>query len=235
MTYKQISSKVIIGRVFEQYNVDYSGFVSRVPNYVHSAMRELKIYTSLIPKTVDAIVTDYKCPIPEDCEILEGVSYLGLRLKRTDTINQKDSNNMPNLISDKHSYEVNNNGYIITTFKESNEGEFKFYIKTLPIEYDNKTKLYFPLIPDNEDLIEALSMYVIKRLLQRGHKVGEFSLKINNPYLNPGIAWDRLKKVAKNSILSLDGDDRQQISELIRTFLVNKNYYYNEEFNTNNR
>lgn len=235
MIYKQISSKVIIGRVFEQYNVDYSGFVSRVPNYVHSAMRELKIYTSLISKTVDAIVADYKCTIPDDCTILEGVSYLGLRLKRTDTINQKDSTNMPNLISNEYSYEVSNNGYIITTFKESNESEFKFYIKTLPIEYDHKTKLYFPLIPDNEDLVEALSMYVIKRLLQRGHKVGEFSLKINNPYLNPGMAWDRLKKVAKNSILSLDGDDRQQISELIRTFLVNKNYYYNEEFNTNNR
>ena len=231
MAYKQISSKIIIGRVFEQYNIDYSGFVSRVPNYIHSAMRALRISRSLLNETVDGEVVDYKCAVPSECKLLRGISYLGYRIPRTDKINQSVDDDMPYLINEEYSYQLDDNGYIITTFEECDDGDLKFYIKKLPIELDSTTNLYFPLIPDNEDLVEALGLYVLMRLLQRGHKVGSFSLAVNNIYLNPAMGWDKAKKIAKNSVMAIDGDERDEISNMIRTFLYDKNYYTSGSFN----
>jgi hypothetical protein len=231
MVYKLINSKRLIGDIFENYNIDYSGFVSRVPNYIHSAMKELGIFTTLISETVDAAVVDYKCDIPNETHVLEGVSYLGFRLPRHDTMNVKDINNIPNRDVNTDSYELDNNGHIITTFEKCDLGDLKFYIKKLPVEFDTITDLYFPLIPDNEDLFIALKWYILRKLLERGHKVGQFSLSANNIYLNPGLAWDKYSKIAKNSVSKLDGDDRHNISIMLRTFLSNYNYKNNEQFN----
>jgi len=231
MVYKLINSSRLIGDVFERFNIDYSGFVSRVPNWVHSAMSELGIYTSLVSAVVDGQVIDYKCDIPDETHILEGVSYLGYRLPRHDAINVKDVNNIPTRVSTSDSYELDGNGHIITTFEKCDLGELKFYIKKLPVELDDKTNLYFPLIPDNEDLRIALEWYILKRLLERGHKVGSFSLAVNNIYLNPAMAWDKHSRIAKNSVSKLDIDDRNNVSIMIRTFLSNYNFYYNEDFN----
>jgi len=233
MVYKQISSKIIIGTIFERFNIDYSGFVSRVPNYIHAAMRELNIYSSLLNVTSgdEVVVSEYKCAIPDDCKLLIGVSYQGYRLPRTDKLNQYESAAMPKLIHDVHSYQPDNNGYVITTFESSEEGEFKFYYKTLPIELDTTTNLYFPLIPDDINLIEALEWFVLKRLLERGHKVREFSLTANNEYLNPAMAWERHKHKARNSVMSMDMDERNEISNMIRTFLTDSNYYTRGSFN----
>ncbi len=233
MTYKQINSKILIGTMFDRFNVDYTGFISRVPNMIHAAMRELNIYSSLLNAISpdETVVVDYKCAIPDDCKILVGVSYLGYRLPRTDKLNQFIAEEMPKLVHEEHSYQPDNNGYIITTFETSEEGELKFYYKTLPLELDTVTNLYFPLIPDNQDLITALEYYILKRLLERGHKIREFSLSTPNEYLNPAIAWERWSKIAKNSVLSLDADDRNEISNMIRTFLYDKNYYTSGSFN----
>jgi hypothetical protein len=219
--------------MFERFNIDYSGFISRVPNWIHAAMRDLSIYSALLNKTSpDTTVVDaYKCAIPNDCKLLIGVSYLGLRLPRTDKLNQYVSDDMEMLIHSEHSYQPDNNGYIITTFETSEEGELKFYYKTLPVELDATTSLYFPLIPDDQNLIEALEWYILKRLLERGHKVREFSLTANNEYLNPAMAWDKHKLRARNSVLAMDLDERNEISNMIRTFLYDKNYYTSGSFN----
>ena len=105
------------------------------------------------------------------------------------------------------------------------------YYKKLPVELDTTTSLYFPLIPDDQNLIEALEWYILKRLLERGHKVREFSLTANSEYLNPGIAWDKYKLRARNSVLGMDLDERNEISNMIRTFLYDKNYHTSGSFN----
>ena len=75
-------------------------------------------------------------------------------------------------------------------------------------------------------------MFVIKSLLERGHKVGDFSLKENNEYLNPGLAFDAQKKKARNSVTVFDADERQQISNMITTLLNDKDYYNHVAFNS---
>ena len=232
MIYRQISSKVCIGRVFDRFNIDYEGFIPRVPNWIHSAMNEMNLPTAMISETVPLTVIDYKCPIPEETKILEAVMYEGWRLPRIDVINERDADNMEDLFHKWAKYELDNNGYIITTFET---GDIEMYIKKLPVELDDTTKLYFPLIPENESLLLALDIYLIKRLLERGHKVGTYTFNTNNQFLNPAMAWEIEKRKAINSIEEFDQDDREQVSEMIRTFLYNQHRYVTEAVNPNRK
>jgi len=138
---------------------------------------------------------------------------------------------MAELAHGEYKYEVDNNGYIITSFESCDSGDLKFYIKKLPSELDTTTNLYFPLIPDDEDLITALEWYILKRLLERGHKVNNYSLSVNNEHLNPALAWDIWRKKAISSISSIDPDEREQISKVTRTFIQNANYYDTDALN----
>jgi len=231
MIYKLVNSKRIIGKIYDEYNIDYSGFISRVPNWIFSALGKMHIHMGYLSKTVDGTVTDYKALIPDECKILLGVSYLGYRLPRVDKINEAVSDDMPTLVHDEYKYELDNEGYIITTFEECDEGDLKFYIKYFPLELDTVTNLYFPLIPEDENLFTALQWYVLLMLIQRGHKVGELSLKINNEFLNPGMAWNIHKRKAKNSVNRFDLDEREKYSKMMRTFLQDYNYYTQDAFN----
>ena len=231
MIYKLVNSKRIIGKIYEEYNIDYSGFVSRAPNWIFSALAKMKIQMGFLSKTVEGQVTDYKALLPDECKILLGVSYKGFRIPRVDAINEKVSDDMPELVHSEFKYELDNNGYIITSFKECDLGDLKFYIKYFPLELDTTTNLYFPLIPENEDLFTALQSYVLMMLVQRGHKVGDLSLKVNNEYLNPAMMWERDKRKAKVSVNAYDIDEREKFSRMMRTFILDYNNYTQGSFN----
>lgn len=239
MIYKLVNSQLIVGRIMEDYVIDYSDFISRVPNWIFQAMRKLHIVTGYHDETVDAVVDDYKCLIPEQTKILIGVSYYGWRLPRLNVVNQKVTNDMPELIHPNATYELSTagqdeqgnklgDGYIVTSFRE---GDIKFYIKSFPLVKDIDSNLWFPLIPDIEEVYDALVQYVLLKLLNRGHKVGSLSLKENNPFLNPGLAWTQAIKVARNAAYKMDTDAREEISKDIRTFLVDYNFYTQGNFN----
>lgn len=244
MIYKLINSQAIIGKIFEDYNVDYSDFISRVPNWAYSALRKLNIYAGYPEATIDGVVEDYKCPIPPQTKMLVGVSYYGLRLPRMSRVNEKVTDDMPELMHPDYKYDIattvndtegqpTGDGYIITTFAE---GDIKFYIKSLPLVKDEVTQLWFPLIPDVEEVKDAITHYVILKLLQRGHKVGSHSLTVNNEFLNPGLAWNLDMKRATNAATRMDADAREVLSKDIRTFIQNYNFYQIGNFNpTENR
>lgn len=231
MIYTQINSKLVVASLFDRFNIDYSGFIPRVPNWIHAAIRELDIYVSLIDDVVDGTVSNYKCAIPSEAKALIAVSYLGVRLPRTDTLNMKDNSTMDELSHDYHSYELTGDGYIVTTFEECEEGELRFYIKKLATVLDSNLNIYFPLIPDNQDLITALEWYILKRLLERGHRFEQFSLTANNEFTNPALAWEKWKRIARISVSRIDADEREQLSRMKCTLLTNKYYYSEEQFN----
>ena len=229
MVYTYISSKVCIARVFDKYNIDYSGFIPRVPNWIYSAIASLEIPLILHNKTLEVEVLDYKALIPAETKIINAVSYEGKRLYRIGGVNEKDSEQMGLLIHPYEKYELSN-GYIITTFEE---GTVKFYIQTLPVEFDTNLNIYFPIIPNNETLLEALDNFILMRVLQRGHVLNPYSLRDNNPFTNPALAWEQSKMAVKNSLTSLDNDARHEISMMLRTFIDNYSYYSTVAFNPN--
>jgi len=222
-----ISSKVCIARVFDRFNIDYSGFISRVPNWIHQGMGELDLFVALQDAVVEDSVVDYKCIIPPQTKELMAVEYEGWRLDRIEGINTAIPAINAEIYHPYAKYELSN-GYIITTFET---GDVRIYIKVLPIELDANLKLYFPLIPDNEDVLTALDWYILKRLLERGHLVPNFSLKDNNEFTNPALAWEKYKKIARNSVINIDSDTRSEISKILRTFIVDYNYHKTVEFN----
>ena len=239
MIYKLVNSQKIIGRIMEDYVVDYSDFISRVPNWIYQAMRKLHITTGYHDEIVEDTVDDYKCALPQQTKILVGVSYQGYRLPRLNVLNQKVTDDMPKLKHPSESYSLSitgeddqgnklGDGYIVTTFRE---GTIKFYIKSFPLVKDPDSNLWFPLIPDIEEVYDALVQYVLMKILTRGHKLGDLSLKENNPFLNPGIGWRESIKAARNAAYKMDTDGREEISKLIRTFLVDYNFYTMGNFN----
>lgn len=231
MIYKLVNSKKVIGKIFEDRNIDYSGFISRVPSWIFAAMSKMNVPMAYTNETVDGTVTDYKALIPDTTKILLGVSYMGWRLPRLGRINETVTDDMPDLVHDSLKYELDNNGYIIVNFEECDAGELKFYIKKFPLELDTTTNLYFPLIPENEDLNEALTSYILMMLLQRGHKVHELSLDGVTEHKNPAMAWKVNKRIAKNSMNRLDKDGREQLSKMMRSFLQDYNNYTQGNFN----
>ena len=223
MIYKKINSKVVISRILDTYNLDAESFVSRVPNWIYNAMRSMRIRANLIPAVVVSYVNDYKCPIPDNTIELEAVTYNGFRLPRIDRINEQTNDDMGELYHPTLKYQLDNNGYIITTFTND---KIRFYIRTFPTELDDVSRLMFPLIPDNEDLLTALEWFILKQLLYRRYNLIGLSLRDNNPFTNPAIAWEKHKKIARNSLASLDDDEREQISIMIRSLITNYNRYY---------
>lgn len=232
MTYKLISSKVVIGRVFDRFNINYSGFLPRVPNWVNSAIKQLESFPELVPDNNEGTVADYKCALPDDLAVLDGISYLGQLLPRIPRINEYDATKMGNLYHKNYNYQFDKKGYIITSFEE---GTVTFYYQKYLAELDTVTKLYFPLIPDNEVLLDALDHYIIYRCLQRNHKVIGYNLRDNSPYTNPALYWDTKLPAVRNSISSFDLEERHAISSQIRTFLVANNFRSEILFNPYNK
>lgn len=231
MIYSLISSKVCIGRTIERFNIDYAGLIPRVPNYIYSALREISRFPSAYRTVFDIDMIAYKGELPTDMSELLAVLYEGYRLPRVNYINENVAADIEANCHPTAYYQLDGNGNISTSFET---GTISVIYKKLPIEYDTNSRLWFPQIPDVEDLLIALDWYILKRLLERGHDVVGYSLNNNNEYTNPALAWDKYKKVAYSSLNPIDFDTRKQLSDTIRNFIVNKNYYYEEEVNLPN-
>jgi len=228
MNYKKINSKIIIANLFDDYNIDYGGFIQLIPSWIYRALREIRVTSNLIPSIELGTVVGYKCAIPTTTQELIAVSYNGLRLPRIDVINESVPDDMANLTHPIEKYQLDDNGNIITTFET---GSIKFYIKSYPSELDTTTGLYFPLIADDEELINAISNYVLSKILGRGHTITGLSLRENNPFTNPRLAWEQSKPKARNSLMTIDDDDRHIMSILTRNFIADYNRYNVSNFN----
>lgn len=229
MIYNYISSKVCVARVIDKFNIKSGGWVNRVPEYVNSFMRALGSYYATIDTKEDGTVEEYKCFLPCDLHNLTVIIYEGYRLPRTDVVNQKYADDVATQVHSSESCELvpAGRGYIITTFEE---GTVTFYYRKLPVEKERILNLYFPLIPDVEELFIALDWYIFERILQRGYihpiyKIGAANPKLCVTSILYGDNGTKgAKQVARNSLISMDLESREQMSEVINTFIQDYNY-----------
>ncbi len=226
MQTKVISSKVCVARVFDRFNIDYTSFISRVPNWIFNCLGELDLIQALHDTRLEIEVDSYKCVIPPQLREIVAIEYEGLRLNNIEQVNVTDETSGL-LVHPIANYQYQN-GYIVTNFEE---GNIVIYGKILPVEWDNNLKLYFPLILENEDLLTAIDWYILKRLIERGHNVPNYSLRDNNEYTNPALAWDKYKRIVRNSVYHVGADERENISRTIRDFITNYNRWQSDKFN----
>jgi len=127
----------------------------------------------------------------------------------------------------KYTYTLNN-GWLHLDIEE---GNLTLAYASMPIDLDVDTKLYYPLIPDIEPLKEALRWYIMRLLLYRGYIHPMFNLKDNNPYTNPGMAYDKIKYVARAKCNTMNLDRRKNLANVMNEFVKQQDISFNHSMN----
>lgn len=241
----QISSGVIIHDVIEDFNIQSMDFITRVPSWIIQALQDLNIQLQYIDVADKLEFTDYRCLIPDGCKYIRVVIIDKYKAELTD--------NPAPVIADSISYIPLAVSFPLGVYSIENEildlsqlhratnytysingsylhlnvanGELGLLYKRLPFVLDEVIKINVPLIPNNEVLKEALKLFVMTRILQRGYKHPVFNLRENNPFTNPALKYDSMKIKVRNACNVLTLDKRENCSRSLLNFLNLKNRY----------
>ena len=236
MTYENITSRVFIARLENNFNIDYSDHHSRVAEWVAQAIGLLKIPVALSIGRKCIPVINYRAKLPCDIKLIEAIKYKGVRIQDLSHIINGNSNcdlESDNPGSEKlvNYYQKLGNGWISTSFSEANAEDFIIYYKHLAVEYDDQSKVYFPIIPNSEPLLDAIDYFLLMRILQRGHSHPIYNIGSTNPVINPMLIWQSKIKQARCGITVIDPDTRKQLSIILSSIALNPDAYYNQFFN----
>ena len=230
MIINYITGKTCVARVYDRFPVNHQGWEVRAAGWINRALNEINIPCRLEKATVPVTLSEYKCRIPDKTAYIRAMSWNGLRVDRLGgtKVNRDPVEDIPNLQPSEYWYDLDKNGYIISNLPE---GECKLYIFKYLDDYDSETHAWYPRVPDNEEVLNALDWFILKSILERGNLVKGYSLSDNNPFTNPAMAWEKAKKSARNTANSLDSEERELLSRLIRSFVIDYNDYTQGEFN----
>jgi len=245
MAYRLISSKACLARVYDRFNVDYADWETRCPDWIESALADMKVYREYETIEREKEVIDFKAECPCDIKLLEYVSKE--RQNKEGNRDDKEEGERLNRaffiphIREKHNhkggYTILGNNWVSFPFEK---GIVTFHYKRTPIELDTLSGLEYPLIPDVDNLITAICYYIMIMILQRGHVHPVFSLGSPDPYTNPYIMYYGIndkrhghivgfKQRARNDINLIDRDVQRQLSTISQNMIVesdtNKNEY----------
>lgn len=251
MVYNTASLREIIGRVFNTYDIKSADFINRVPQWTGEALGQLNIYMGLEPAKMRVEVNEYKAKLPSTLKKLVAVEYdgnlipriIGTRKEYITTGGLSESLSETKLVQDieyddngqiisvrmseteipvtrteDYNYILNKNGFIDFSIETA---ELVVYFKKLPEEIDPQTGAFFPLIPDVEEVKEAISWYILKSILYRGYKHPILNLNSNNRYVNPAMQWDHYKPIAENKASAPDREQRELHSLMWRGLILN--------------
>ena len=231
MVTNYISGKTCIAGVYDRFPVNHGGWEVRAARWISQALRKMDSPVALEPKTIDATLAEFKTTIPTGTAHIRGISWNGYRIARLGVrINKDIEKDLPYLGDCLYWYDINVNGYITSNLEE---GDIKIFVYKYIDDFDPETNCYYPRVPDNEEVLEAIEWYILKRMLERGHDIKGFSLRDNNSFTNPALAWETALKKARNSMNALDAEDRDEVSRMIRSFILDYNQYTQVDFNPN--
>ncbi len=236
MTYENITSRVFIARLENNFNIDYSDHHARVAEWVAQAIGLLKIPVALSTGRKCIQVIDHRAKLPCDIKLIEAISYKGSRIQDLSHIINGNSNcdldsNQSNSEPLINYYQKLGNGWISTSFANADAKDFIIYYKHLAVEYDDQAKVYYPIIPNSEPLLDAIDYFLLMRILQRGHVHSTYNIGSPNAVINPMLIWESKKKQARCGITVIDPDTRKQLSIILSSIALNPDAYYNQFFN----
>ncbi len=257
MVYNHVSLKNIIGRIFNTYKIKSADFINRVPQWTGEALGKLGIYMALQPAIMRIEVNEYKAILPSTLKKLVAVEYngeliprlIGTRveyitdtgfsgsLSKTKLYKDIDYDADGNIVSvrtletqipvgrsTEYNYILHKNGYIDLPFETA---ELVIYFEKLPEEQDKQTGMYFPLVPDVENVQEAIIWYILMNILYGGYKHPILSISSPNRYVNPGLQWDYYMPKAQNNASAPDREQREIHSKLWRGVVLDANRFEN--------
>jgi hypothetical protein len=217
MVYTYISSKYIIPEIYSYFNVKTSGWEDYVPYWVADCLHRLRVYSAYVVTDKNVEVIEYKAEVPIICRRIKAVFAINTlgeyrRLKYSSVGYEGQ-----HLYKDEYSIDKN---FLNVGIKN---GIIKLFFDSLPVEEDCDTGRVFPVIPNVEDLKEALRQYIMSKILQRGYVHEVMNLRDNNPYTNPGMAFDKLVPRVRIRCGTMHSDMRDDIARQMVTFYKTNN------------
>ena len=238
MVYQLVSSKEIVARIENDFDIDHADWITRAPLWIANAMDILQIISSYEdkksdpPLQVENYIVQLPDDAPQDIRRILGVEYDGKLIKRLNVINPIKQPKVNSEYSSVETYSIKN-GYIVTSFEE---GEIILYYQAPALEWDVENQVYWPKVPTNSIIQTTIGWYIFVSILKRGYKHPTFSLDSKNVFTNPALMWEKEQKAARNQAGAFDPEDRAEFSRIMRTFAIDVdtpiNTNYQEEDTT---
>lgn len=164
MVFKNQSSKIIISKLIRDFDIREPSLVNDMIEWIGDVLRATHVQLILIPQDKVLEVVDYKVELPclffhnaevwtYDNDNENDVVKLPIAAKRRRHINEVNEY--------EHDYYYTVPNYLKFSFET---GYVHLYYDSFPLDDCN-----LPLIPDVYDFEEAVSFYIIYKLLSRGY------------------------------------------------------------------
>lgn len=180
MNVRLVSVKTVIERIYRRLGINEDLPEDDMIEWVGEALLRIGAYSQFIPRVVELTVTNNKVEIPCDFYKLIEITY------GTDTtcskipLSWKNESFTSEYFCDdceisvwKYPYEeyfMINNAYIYTSFCD---GELCVSYLAIPVDIDG-----YPMVPDEEYVIDACAKYVIYQLDYREFRKGAITDKV---------------------------------------------------------
>lgn len=214
------SAKEVIARIEHDLTIDFSDWIAKAPLWIADGLAQLDTTAVWEDAHEEIEIESYKGTLPCNIKMLRGIDYDGLRLTSRHRIPSPFYDRQWLYMSGE-SYEIYGDRNIITSFEE---GTVTVLFRRPATEHWQSHNIYLPKVPDNPFVFEALKWFIMMRILQKGTKHPVYSLNNNNEFTNPGLAWTKYSRIAKNNINRMSPDQRLEAGEILRTFIVDINY-----------
>ena len=222
-----VSGGQVIARVDNKFTIDFSDWIVLTPLWILDGLLEIGSVVALGEDHTDIEISDFHGELPIGVKNISYIEYDNTRLNHVQSLAQKTDETSTDYHLPYYTHRGGNS--ISTSFKE---GTITLYYKKIITNIIPEYGISIPDVPDDINVLQALANYIMMQLLLKGYKHPILSLKENNPYLNPGMAFDKYSLQARNSLGRMTYDERIEVSNLLHEFVSNYNYANTESLGT---
>ena len=218
MIYNYINGKIIIAKMYDEFNIKSRDWENRTPKWIADALKHLNIFASWREVNPSINFSNHSFELPKDVIVLRGIKINGIKGTKTTTISHlSDSSKFKEYTNNLYNYSINGN----TVHTEMESGTAEIIYKCMPLEWDDILGMWIPKVPDLPLILDNIGWYVLRLILSRGYSHPIYSLTTNNPELNPYRLWKTGIQAAKLSAKRMTNEDRANVANIMSSMLVN--------------
>ena len=223
--YALLDIKYLRARVVNNFAIDFSDWKIRAIEWLAECIGLMDIDIELQDWTETITIANNESRLPCSIKLLRYIETDGKRLVKNKNDNYRGTLNKDYAYSE-HGYSINSGGYL--WFPTIESGTANVYFKRLPL-----SDAGYPMIPDNEMVLEAASWFILMRMIGSGydHPTHKSYKEIEDKVMGVGNRFNLFVK-ARNSIGSPDSDHRELISQAIRGVIHRQDDYDTTTFIT---
>lgn len=245
MQVNKINSSVVIFNIYDQYNIKTEDFVTRAPLWIKQCLDIIGSRKLLIPALPKGSFDNYRYLLPLEIEVIDWV-VINNRIAnyseslypfQTNTDNDitfcgKGGTGNDIVSTEDDTTRISQYYKVINGWLHTNVASGKIEIKCqgLPFELDEKLGIKFPIIPNDEDVLNTIEAFILKTLLMRGYIHPVLSFKSRSIYSNPVLMFDANLPKARIALSRMSVNERSKlVNPLASLFGIRKQLYIEDE------